>query len=623
MICDSPSHIYHSALPFSPSSSWIRRCYEAELAGEARVLMELPDKWSECSRTISLEGAPQAFAHWGDMIAVGIYSNVVLLDAVTGIRTSVLCGNMGIVSYLEFSQGGTLLLSNNYCEPVKLWDVQTGGVIRTFDHCVAGIAISISPDGTTIALGTDGGLIRLWDVRTGKCHSIETGQDLRVRHIRFSPVDSRRLISSSTCGAIQQWDVGGHQIGPSYKGGTDDLAYASDGTCFVSCGEGVATVQDSESGAAVVELKVPGLARTRRCCFSPDGRFVAFSVDKTIYVWDITIPGARLVGRLAGHTSIITSLAFPSFLISASTDRSMRFWQSSSFLADSKPIDHIATLHGSTSIKSVNLFPKDSIVVTSDESGVVKTWDLMTGRCGSSFSTPAKGPHDIYMADDALILVWFEDQEKWYHIWDVGKGRLLRRFRSSFHRAEDARNVSRGRHFRGSRPPPDGVEVVKISRDGSKILGVRGKLVEVVSMQTGEITSRLEVRARWEGPFSLCVLGSKMEIANSYRLGWDFGIGEISDFGRPSNQFRLDLVDPPPSPRGSIDRPTTRWIVDTVTRRRVFRLPERYLDPYTEVIWDGQYLLIWSSSKGVVVVDFDYLIQTLPTAFSSPDALYN
>ena len=94
---------------------------------------------------------------------------------------------------------------------------------------------------------------------------------------------------------------------------------------------------------------------------------------------------------------------------------------------------------------------------------------------------------------------------------------------------------------------------------------------------------------------------------------------EASDFGDLSNQLRLDLAHPPSLPRGSIDRPITRWIMDTVTKRQVFRLPERYLDPHAEVIWDGQYLLIWSS-KGVVVVDFNYVVQTLPIAFSVSDA---
>ena len=168
------------------------------------MLMELPDKWGECSRTIPLEDYPGAFAHWGDMIAVGVGSDVVLLDAITGIRTSVLSGNISTIISLGFSHDGTLLVSNGHHEPIKLWDVQTGGVIRTSDRFAIGAIISISPDGNTIALGTSGGTIYLWDVRTGKHHSTETGQDNPVNHIKFSPVNSQRFISSSSNGTIQQ-----------------------------------------------------------------------------------------------------------------------------------------------------------------------------------------------------------------------------------------------------------------------------------------------------------------------------------------------------------------------------------------------------------------------------------
>ena len=549
------------------------------------MLMELPDKWGECSRTIPLEGYPGAFAHWGDTIAVGLKSDVVLLDAITGIRTSVLSGTTSTIISLGFSHDGTLLVSNGPYEPIKLWDVQTGGVIRTFDCSAIGAAISISPDGNTIALGTNGGAIYLWDVRTGKLHFTETDRNHPVRHIRFSPVDSHRFTSLSLDGTIQQWNVAGQQIGPSYKGGNEDLAYALDGTRFVSCGKQVATVQDSESGTVVVEIKAPVYGHPCRCCFSADGRFVAFSVDRVIYVWDITIPGARLVARLTGHSNAITYIAFPSYLISASRDNSVKFWQSSSFLAESKSADHITALQGSTRVISVNLFTEDGTIVTSDESGVVKTWDLITGGCVSSFSTPAEGFRDAYMVDYALNLVWWEDQDQWYNIWDVGKGRLLRRFRSSFHRLED----------------------VKISGDGSKILGVYGNQVEVVSMQTGEITSRLKIKVGRRGPFRLWVCGSQVGIDNQCRRGWDFGGQEVSDFGDLSNQFRLHLADPSPRPKGSVDRPITRWLVNASTDRRVFRFPERYINPSMEVLWNGQYLLIWSPSGEVVVVDFNYV----------------
>ena len=293
------------------------------------------------------------------MIAVGSESNVVLLDAITGSRTSVLCGHKDRIYSLAFSLDGTLLLSRGI-NTVNLWDVQTGGVIRTFDNAYDITALSISPDATMITLGTSNGAIRLWDVRTGRCHSIQTHQDGAVTIIRFSPINSKRLLSSSWITTVQQWDVDGHQIGISHDEAEAvwDLAYSSDGTRFVSCGGRVVTVRDSESGVLVVKIDAPDHpgGNLNRCCFSPDGRFVVCAADTVILVWDITIPGARLVGHLVGHTDTIYLLAFSSSsLISGSYDQTVKFWQNSSFLADLTTSDQVTA---PVSISSVKLSPR-------------------------------------------------------------------------------------------------------------------------------------------------------------------------------------------------------------------------------------------------------------------------
>ena len=557
------------------------------------MLMGLPDQWNTCSRTILLENHPTSFAHCGDIIGLGMESNVVLLDAITGNRTSVLSGHTEMISSLEFSQGGTLLLSRSWGEAVRLWDVQTGGVIGTFtDDTSVVLAASISPDGTTVALGTNDGTIRLCDVRTGKRSSIEMGQDHLVKLLRFSPVDSRRLISSSLDGIIQQWDVGGRQIGTScQEGGLRDLAYALDGTRFVSCGGWVVTVRDSESGAVVVKPVVPDQTFLRRCCFSRDGRFIACATDDVIYVWDITISGAPLVGRLTGHSNHIIAITFPSSFISASWDRSIKFWQSSNFLADSKTTDQMVGMHGLTPIKSVNLFAKDGTVVTSDESGVVKTWDLTTGRSKSSFSTPAKGRRDAYLAGDTLLLVWWASQ---YHVWDVKKGQLLREFLG----------------------PCGDIKDLKISGDGSKVFGLSAHYIEAMFMETGEVAGRVATTAGQRS--GLFVRGSKVGVDNPCRRGWDFGGLEVSDFGVFQSPPRLDLIDWSTGRDGTMSSTerVTRWIGDTVTGRPIFHIPERYIRPDTEILWDGRYLLIWSRSGEVVIMDFDRPVQTFPTAFS-------
>ena len=548
--------------------------------------MGLPDQWDTCSRTMMLEDVPLTSAHCGDIIAIGLAYNVVLLDAITGVRTSVLCGHTDLIFYLAFSQDGTLLMSGSKDMTVRVWDVQTGGVVRTFssNHIPTISCASISSDGATVALGTYDGAVCLGDVWTGKCNSIEMYPDNVLTSIKFSPINPRHFISSSSDGTVGQWDIDGDKIGTSYREEDKmvDLSWTRDGTRFVSCGGKVATVRNAESGTVVVRLDAPDKYSSFNLgCFSPDGRFVACAAGTTIWVWDITISGARLVGHLVGHSGAILLLAFSSSIISGGLDQSMKFWKSSSFPMDSTTSDWMVARGNPTEIRSINLFVEEGMVVTSDRGGVVKIWGLMTGRCKSSFSTPARGECDTHLAGNTLIIVWFPDAgtdtAMEYHIWDVSEGQLLRKFHSSLS------------HIRS----------LKISGDGSKIFGLGDGCIEAVSMQTGEEVCCLKLESGTG--CNLVVRGSKVGIDDVHHKGWDFGGPGVPVFGEFPDGPHLKLVG-----SAKYINITPHWMEDTVTKRRVFRSLEKYLECGRQLKWDGRYLFSWSrSGEDIVIIDFD------------------
>jgi len=61
---------------------------------------------------------------------------------------------------------GTLLVSGSRDDTVKLWDVQTGGVIKTFrGHTDCVLSVAISADCTMIISGSSDKTIHLWDIQ--------------------------------------------------------------------------------------------------------------------------------------------------------------------------------------------------------------------------------------------------------------------------------------------------------------------------------------------------------------------------------------------------------------------------------------------------------------------------
>jgi WD40 repeat protein len=580
IIQNSPSQIYHFALPFCPPSSWLYKYYAAGLSQGVKVVKGLPARWGSCFRTFTSNSENTSLACWKDTVAMGINCcDIAILNAVTGNQVAVLSGHTCCAKSITFSSDGMSLVSGSCDKTLKLWDIQTGGIIKTFHgHSHRVLSVSISCNYATIASGSDDNTIRLWDIQTGECCHI-IGLQESVLHVTFSPINPQHLISVSD-DEVQQWDTGGHQIKPTYQG--YHAVFSLDGAHLVLCGRKVTAVHSSDSGAIVAKYTTDD--DPQYCCLSPDGKFIAVAAGSKIFVWDISGSHPHLLDTFIGHVVGITFLAFSSSsLISASKTGSIKYWQIGASSSDMVESDQPA------SIDFVNLQAENRIAVSGDLHGVVKIWDISTGLCKASFQSPVGYSffeNDARVINGRLIVVWYDhktihiwDAEGRNNIWSTKKGKLLRVIEVGWSK----------------------ISSLRISGDGSKVFLLKGKLIQAWSMRTGEAVGEVELKNRSHLElFSMGGSRISVRLPNSSTQEWDFGIP-----GSP----------PVPLPNPSTEKPHLdfiggawyeglSWIKDTVTGKEVFQLAGRYAIPL-QVQWDGQYLVAGYRSGEVLILDFN------------------
>ena len=551
-----------------------------------------PTQWGICIRTVLHIGGALALACWNNNIATTcptVY-DIIILDALTGSQTAVLSGHTNCISSLTYSLDGTYLVSGSNDKTIKLWDVQTGGVIKTFcGHTGQVCSVSISADDTMIASASMDRTICLWNIKTGDCCTIERYTDY-ANTVTFSPTNSQ-LLSSSGDGTVQQWDITGYKIGSPVPGG--HIAFSPDGTQFVTCNKSTITIRNTDSRITVAEFNLTNYPDY--CYFSPNGQFIAAAADSTVYLWEITGPDPCLMQTLIGHSFSVTSLVFssPHCLISASSDKSIKFWQVNASLADPVLPDSESSSLTSAPIRSVSLQARDGLAFSIDLAGMVKIWDIKTGHCKKSYETQIERIKwaDIQLVSDRLIIVWGEVIGWEVNVWDAEKGKL--------------QTIG---------TPSECTQGLRMIGDGSRVLQLCEDSIQAWDIYTGESVCEERLK-RDDGSFntfqrdslvrfdSLRMDGSKVLVrfGESSVQGWDFGtpgstLAKLCETS--SGKPHLNLIDVRKWSKNS----PVRIEVD-ITGTEVFQLHGKYAEP-SATQWDGQYLIAGYGSGEVLILDF-------------------
>jgi WD40 repeat protein len=284
---------------------------------------------------------------------------------------------------LVFTKDSKKLISSSFDRTIKIWDVESGFCLQSWQLAAPVYRIALSPDGKTLASSSNCGDILLWEVATGKLLTSLVGHSLTVVDVDFQR-QGKLLVSSSFDSTIKIWDLATAECLKTLVGHSQ----------IVSC------VNFNALGA---ELVSSGL-------------------DTSIKIWDVA--SGECLQTIQDHSRTVIDVLFTpngQQIISGSQDLTVRIWNR----VKSQNWQCSKVLRGhENNIWSIALNSKGTILVSSDQSGVLKFWDVDSGQCIKTFSSIPKAVRALAFHPQGNLLA-SSSEDRQIRLWDLDSHQCL------------------------------------------------------------------------------------------------------------------------------------------------------------------------------------------------------
>ena len=337
------------------------------------------------------------------------------------------------VNDAEFSPDGSQVATAGGDGMVRVYDVATGKAVMTLDAGEAeASSVAFSPDGTQIVVGYSSGRARVWDTSTGLQLTLLAGDTGGVLKAGFN-AGSSEVVTASEDGTIRVWYSRPRELQreftDSYAGGT---ATPLTGTAFISgsritaLGSAGHVYVFTATGSQRTVVN-PGSVADDAVWNDAGTEFVTVDSGGTVDLW-------HAVGSTFAPTALQSPMSFkqPVHGVSMSADGSRIAIVTSDYtiqVRSAQTGDLVRTLTAVNALTDTAISPTGRQIFGTDDNGQVEVWSAATGHRTGLLSTPGTSIIDISFdesgsefataSDSGVVTVWAGSDDRQLRSFDA------------------------------------------------------------------------------------------------------------------------------------------------------------------------------------------------------------